>query len=523
MRFVYRRIPSLPRLAWCAVMRRGSSDVEIDHGPWVETRDGFFVEGAWPGAFSAGAFDRSSLLMGSGARLADDRVRFCCSCQMLERLHLVAHADKLIISPSLTFALARSNSHLDMTHIPYQVDLLYMLYRMANHIGAIPLANGRHMQIVHYRNIDIDRDLSIRMQHKPDSRDFESFADYKGFLCDNLAAVFRNAADGERSIRYEPVASLSSGFDSAACAALANEVGCRDAMTFRTARPEQCLSGDINDSGRPIAETLGMDVREYDRTDYLRKDGMPEAEFVAWGDLGQDLQFSAMEDNLERRILITGWHGDGMWSVHKEELDRDIPRPEAGGCCLVEFRLRVGFILLPVAFFGCRSRASVNAISRSDEMAPWRSGGKYDRPIPRRIVAERGVRRDMQTSRKKAISVLLNRNERIRSQMKPESLDSFEAFYRRHCSERPRVTQIFYAAMFTLYRVFYSVLSIGNRALSRLHVPLSLPHPLPERFSQPPGRPSFLVHWGSAVIRPRYNVPDEPMTETEANSNAPRA
>jgi hypothetical protein len=55
-----------------------------------------------------------------------------------------------------------------------------------------------------------------------------------------------------------------------------------------------------------------------------------------------------------------------------------------------------------IPYIGGRSRADILQISESDEMAPWRLGVPYDRPIPRRLAEDAGVRRDMFGQRKMA-------------------------------------------------------------------------------------------------------------------------
>mgnify|MGYP003408922933 CR=1 FL=1 len=51
-----------------------------------------------------------------------------------------------------------------------------------------------------------------------------------------------------------------------------------------------------------------------------------------------------------------------------------------------------------------RSVAAINRVSRSDEMKPWQLGNDYDRPIPRRLLEERGVPRDAFGFGKKAVA-----------------------------------------------------------------------------------------------------------------------
>jgi hypothetical protein len=68
--------------------------------------------------------------------------------------------------------------------------------------------------------------------------------------------------------------------------------------------------------------------------------------------------------------------------------------PYGVGGSLAEFRLRVGFIHVPAAYFGGVRQPDMLAIAKSAEMRPWSVGGDYDRPIPRRILEEKGVPRE---------------------------------------------------------------------------------------------------------------------------------
>jgi hypothetical protein len=70
MRFEFRREDSLLRLARCARLCEGDDRAALLHGPWVEARGDWFVEGAWNGPFSEGRFDRAHTLVGTGGRLA---------------------------------------------------------------------------------------------------------------------------------------------------------------------------------------------------------------------------------------------------------------------------------------------------------------------------------------------------------------------------------------------------------------------------------------------------------------------
>lgn len=505
MRFLYHKIASLPRLAWCAVMHRSRDVIDVFHGPWVEVRDCFFVEGAWEGKFSDGGFDQSYLFMGSGGKTRDNEVVFCTPCHVHERLHIFQTGLKLFVSPSLAFVLTMSHLKLDVNYIHYQVDLLNMLFRMANHVGTIPIENGKRIKIYHYRNVVINNKLDIAVEAKREPPEFTDFANYKGFLIKSLDSIHKNANEKDRHVKYSLLSTLSSGYDSTACTAIATEIGCQEVVTFRDARPEK--KRDIDDSGEKIGEKLGVQVKEYDRLEVLNKKGMPEAEFVACGDLGQDFHFAAFENDLNKKILIVGCHGDGVWDrLLTKPVKKDIIRPDAAGSSLIEFKFRVGFIYVPLVYFGCLSLPSIYRISNSEEMKPWFVKGRYDRPIARRIVEEKGVDRHLFGQSKKATTILLNRHDSMLSRMNPNSAESFEEFYQNNKNKRNRLKQALYDFMFSLWKMHRCIFWRFDAAFRRLHIPVKVPCAIPDRFTHCSGRPSFLVHWGISRIERHYEI-----------------
>jgi len=70
---------------------------------------------------------------------------------------------------------------------------------------------------------------------------------------------------------------------------------------------------------------------------------------------------------------------------------------------LTEIRLQCGFINIAVPSLLARSVQQIGALAASPEMAPWRLGNGYDRPIPRRILETAGVPRALFGARKKAV------------------------------------------------------------------------------------------------------------------------
>jgi hypothetical protein len=190
----------------------------------------------------------------------------------------------------------------------------------------------------------------------------------------------------------------------------------------------------VDDSGEHIAKILGLDVAKYSRSAYLAADDYPEALFIATGGGGDDVVLSAVGDALERTMLFTGMLGDTLWSTAETQspaVSEQYRFVYPAGGSLQEFRLKTGFIHVPVPLLTFTRHADVLRISQSLEMRPWRVGGHYDRPIPRRLVEEAGVPRRSYAKEKRAISQPFWLQKSDASCMSARSLDDLQAFRRR--------------------------------------------------------------------------------------------
>ena len=398
MRLTFRPVETLPRLAWCAKMTRGTGEVEVCHGPWVETGDDYFFEGAWSGEFGKRDFDTKHS-MGSGGRIVGGRLLVATPSHTLERIFVVKSNGTLGISNSLSFLLASTGDTVRRDALEYSVILSSITLGVRRY--ARWLRTCRHdVRLYYHCNLLIDSGLRIVEQPKIPVREFANYADYKSFLLDEIAAIHSNANDSRRRITYLPITTISSGYDSPAAAVLAKSVGCTEALTFSHARGDQ---ESVEDSGARIGSTLGMRTHVFDRLAYLHENNLPEIEFLGWGALE-----SAWAPYLERHVLFTGFHGDKVWDRNCETPSRDIVRGDPSGHNLGEFRLRVGWIHLPVPFVGGTSHPSIHRVSNSPEMEPWSLKNGYDRPVPRRLVEEAGIARSEFGTTKKAAGVVLS-------------------------------------------------------------------------------------------------------------------
>jgi hypothetical protein len=358
-------------------------------------------------------------------------------------------------------------------------------------------ADGRILRIIGAVIELCDGTMNVRS--RTFARRFADFADYKGYLLETLSAVFENGSSPLRRRPLRPITTVSSGYDSAACAALAATLGCREALTLQTGRSGR------PDTGLAVGRALGLEVHEFERV----CEGAPitrydEAEFLATGMGGEDLPFAAFEPALQGRIVLTGFYGGRIW---KAEPNAALARDDLSGSSLIEFRLRTGFVSLPVLFIGCARAAEIRRIGLSDEMAAWRLSTDYDKPVLRRIVEEAGVPRHLFGQRKEAASSLVFQQSHLLSRPTWQAL---QAFRRDRSSARMRRMQ-------TAWWVRYYV-GPGLHKLARI-IGIKSAHRWIERlvigedwriFEHSSPWTELAFRWGLERIRPRYRTPQGP-------------
>ncbi|MHC4607927.1 MAG: hypothetical protein ACYTAF_13525 [Planctomycetota bacterium] len=500
MHLEFQRVESLPRLAWCARLRAGEGRAVVRHGPWLETGDGWFADGAWDGPFDEGRPDEAVTLSGTAARLAEDAVVFAASTNLHDRLHLVRSGDELLVSNSLVFALVEAGDEPDPDHPYYHEDFLaHAIAGIRRRRRTLPMRRVR--VVVHEcANLVVTPDLAVRRDEKRAPAEPRDFRSYVGLLEDTLRRVFENAADPGRRHRYPPVVMVSRGYDSPATAVLAGRAGCSEALTYAAS-----ISGepDPDDNGKPIAVQLGMSVTEHARGAYRDEPDFPEAEFVV-SPPGFDIVLASLEQELTGRLLVTGRGGDDRWESDPAHILPDLRQRTVaglGGSTLTEFRLRAGFLNFPPLFTAWQHTPAIHRIATSDEMRPWSLGGDYDRPIPRRIVEEAGIARELFGRAKMGTSQHLFREL---EDMTPASQADYDAFRRAHPpSERVRARA---GRLRFLYRLNKRIVRAVARATERRGRRVELPLLVDKRYRRLSWA-GLLFHWGFAHIRDRYEPP----------------
>jgi hypothetical protein len=493
-------LTQLPPLAWVAHLRPDGAPLRVFCGANVEHGSHHVVEGCWSGEFDAASLTRAQVVTGTGLVCGNGVVTFVTSTDTLQPLYEYRSSGGAFYSNSLPLLLERAALELLPAYPYYDTDLMSIFLGLRAYRRHIPTNRGPVCLHYHSR---LEVDGALRRHALPRSLPppFPDFRAYVAHLETQSEMLVHNALDSRRKVRYAPLATVSSGYDSACCAVFARRCGCEEAITFMTAREG---FADRNDSGSEVGHRLGLGVRELDADAYRQSAALSEIEFVASGYGGDDVIFAAARGVLGQRLLFTGYHGDKVWCVKRHYATDHIARGDPSGGSLLEFRLAAGFQNVPLAFAGCLRHPDIAKIANSAEMAPWRVGGQYDRPIPRRVLESAGVPRGLFGQRKKAAS---RPYQGMRHTLQPRAFlsaaayESFTAFLDARAAAgvpsfaaSPALAALGRTRPFTSPKV--------SRLLNRLR--LDSLSAFRWRHSKEVGEVSLLFHWAIAMQRVRY-------------------
>jgi hypothetical protein len=505
-------IPStiLPRLAWCAIIGESDYKVIIHHGSWIEVGESSFVEGAWNGPYGEMDFPHATTFTGSGAVLTPDGVLFATPTNSVESLYVLRDKNRVHCSNSLRLVLSSGADDIDNHYFYYNVEIPSMAFGITRAVSRIPTRDRNWVTIHRYCNLLIGRDLSLKELTKKRPGPFVDYANYRAFLDEQVSLTIQNSADARRLIRYSPISTISTGYDSAATSVIAKGAGCKEFLTFASSDDGK------NDSGKLIGNLLGLEVTEYDPTTYCSMNDLPESEFVATGGGGGSVIFTVSESRLAGKILLTGHYGGLAWERANNKGGVDMATSDSAGADMLYFRTRVGFLYLAVPSIGYSEYASLQRITNSEQMRPWSLyREQYDRPIPRRIVEEAGVARELFGQDKKAAARSLKYSSPI-PVVEPELRDVMGATsYMHFCKWADPIKlysgaldRLIFTIMHKLYRFNIRFIQSKKVRSAAGHLGFRLPAApwLPVRFSKRRTRHRLLFHWGMEQIKPRHVI-----------------
>lgn len=405
MRFAYSLIENFPPLAWVATCQPDQKTIVVLHGRFVETCPHYFVEGAWAGDFTEGQIQNSDTVFGSGGVLVDDAVTFVSCTATTDYLYHSDDAKHFVISNSLPLLLAKLDDALKPACKDYCRINISILSGIHDFISEIPTRKGHVRRVIHH-NVRPD-ETGIALVEKPPAPDFGSFHEYRDYLRLRIGQLFANARNGARHLPLQVYSTQSRGYDSTAVNALAAPFGVDRVFTSPESKDKQSFymggaSQAPSDDGTAICETLGLPCTPIDRRSFEKKPLTHEPYYWAGFDNNTDLNLHEITEHIRTpTLLLTGQYGEFWYprsSVREDRLhclDDGLKKWDVAGHGLAEVRLKTGLIQAAIPVIGSRHRTSILRITENQEMAPWRLGAAYDRPIPRRIAEEAGVARDM--------------------------------------------------------------------------------------------------------------------------------
>lgn len=484
----------IPKLSWCAVLHKGSDMAEIECGVGVEQKEDWFVEGGWCGSFTKGEFEKNIFFLGTGGKCQSDGILFATPNHSLERLHMIEREDRIYVSNSMAFVLAKSNSNFDINYTGYEKVFHSILNGIDKYQKKVPLKEtDRKCYVLYYCNVKIDRNFKKTISRKQEHSPFDSYEEYIQSLNQDMVKLYGNLKDVGRRQKYGITTTISRGYDSAACAAVARNLGCNTAVTFD--RPEKYAE----DEGSKIAEALGYkNVLKKDAEEYLRRSDFTEAEYIAGGELGTGIVFSSFDKEFENKLVFIGEGGDRFWDRNAVDVNAVLRFKDEyySGSTLLEPRLRIGYIYCPLPFYCAVCWPSLYKISRSAEMKRWTLNNTYDRPIPRRILEEAGVDRDLFGIEKigAGFNYRYDTLRRLQKRMSPDSYKDFKEFYKK--SRKMNARRFWKIGIY-----FINVLPDYAAYMARK---IGCEYKAKFKYIENPLAPSYLFQWSMEKLRSRY-------------------
>lgn len=437
MTATFRQNRSLPQLAWLATVERHDLALTAMFGSRVEQGPDFLVAGVWNGHFGEGAFEATDCFFGTGLVIRDGAVTFVSSAAMTDAIYYTESEDRLTAANSLPLLLAATRDRLDPGFAFYDRISQSLQSGIDDYERAIPTERGRVLRLF-CRNLRV----TAWGVEECDKRRPPAFPDFRSYLCfitESYAGIYRNIRDPGRRHRLDVVSTQSRGYDSTAVNAIAAPHGIDTVFTIAEAKEAGGFVGtvppsDAGDDGSEICAVLGLRPTHLDRRLFARS-FEEEYLFYATTTRAEATKLLGIKPHLRRTsVMLTGVRGDVVWAtdqyylarpevlaprpdgkdgppksvaaVSPEMLGDDLRGPDTWLHGLSEIGLQWGLIQVAPSYIGDRNRRDIFRVTMSDEMAPWRLGGEYDRPIARRIAEEiGGIARDSFGRQKQAAAV----------------------------------------------------------------------------------------------------------------------
>lgn len=213
--------------------------------------------------------------------------------------------------------------------------------------------------------------------------------------------------------------------------------------------------------------------------------------------VGEDVMFRSFEPALRQKTFMTGYWAGTEWAMPHRDAWRRVRPTTTAGADIGEFRLHAHFYHVPLPVFGAARPLDAPSLLDRAEMDPYRVGGHYDRPIPRRIAEESGIPCGTSGVAKRASNVLFAKHGLAEfSAASRESIERFAAANGEQVDDRRRLPftplERASAAAARNVRLHRVADRLESRRSSLVHFEPSLGN--------------LLLRWAVDVIRERYDA-----------------
>lgn len=414
----------IPALAW-GVKVDTTGNALVNYGPNVHVFDNGVVEGVWDDDFQKLNFKDASHFFGSGLLLGEDGLTITPPSHFYEGVFLFHNyqTGMSYFSNSLNYVLLENAYLLQDNYEAIATEL----FEKNNEITAkgvfkvsTELCNTKDyaIHVFYYHNVLItEKGCSIKPKQPPVPQ-YKNFDQYRAYLLKVLHKLNDNANSPIRVQKYPSLATLSSGYDSSAVAALLVDVGQVEAVTIdvNIAGNEDSgleLAGYLGIPCTPCSHPLAIEDRIANLGTFNYTDDFADetSEFLATVGHGDDIVLKAFDEYLGGKTVYTGHSGDDVWSFKSLDFI-GIPVDIINAKSLSEYRLRKNFFHVPLPVIGAVYPFILHKINFELNTRKFWVDDNYNRPIPRRIVEEKGVPRGAFAKSKRSTNpYILNTNQ----------------------------------------------------------------------------------------------------------------
>lgn len=403
-KYQYKLNSKLPQSAW--FLQNINGDIaEISFGTSVYQHPDGIIEGVWDNNFQNLDYINADHVFGSGIYIENQKITFVPPSYLLEGIFFLYDktTKSYCASNSLACLLSLSLQDEKLETILSNIDSNTGERLKKGIFSYDPILfedNELIILLFCYHNFSITND-GLSLIPKIRINKFVRFNDYKSYVKEKIQLLLENGKSDHRenTPKLSPLATISSGYDSTASAAIVHDLGVKEAVTIDVNVYER------NDSGSNTAQLLGMNctpcrhpfgqsisdlnLEESSYEDHLDKISI----FLATFGMGDDSSWLAFESFLPNKIVFTGHGGDEIW--YKDEfIGNGLRKITCFELSLGEYRLKQGFVRVAVPYIGTVFTNYIYRLNFLQEMMPYTLNNSYDRPLPRRFAEEAGIPRD---------------------------------------------------------------------------------------------------------------------------------